>query len=147
MIPSQKCFDLIKSFEGLRLKAYKDAVGIPTIGYGTTRYDNGEAVKIGQEITEDKANELLTYQVFNFASGVNNLVKSTVNQNQFDSLVSFSYNVGLGALKKSTLLKKVNINPTDPTIFDEFLKWNKGGGMVLPGLTSRRKKEATLYFS
>jgi lysozyme len=71
----------------------------------------------------------------------------TINQNQFDALVSFCYNVGPGNLKSSTLLKKVNANPNDPTIRTEFLKWNKGGGKVLAGLTRRRTAEANLYFS
>jgi len=75
------------------------------------------------------------------------LVKSNVTENNFAALVSFTFNVGTGNLKKSTLLKKVNLNPNDPTIRSEFMKWNKGAGKVLAGLTKRRQAEADLYFS
>src|SRR5690606_30423679 len=76
----------------------------------------------------------------------NRLVTSTINQNQFDALVSFSYNIGLGSLKSSTLLKRVNNNPQDADICNQFSRWNKAGGKVLLGLTRRRKEEAELYF-
>ena len=81
-----------------------------------------------------------------FESQVYKSVKPMLNSNQFSALVCFAYNVGTGNLLKSTLLKKVNANPLDPTIRDEFMKWNKGGGVVLNGLTRRREKEANLYF-
>lgn len=136
---------LIKAFEGCKLTAYKDAIGIPTIGWGNTQYENGVKVKIGDKITQERADELFLLIVSKFIQGVNQRVQP-VNQNQFDALVSFAYNVGLGNLEKSTLLKKVNKNPNDPTISTEFLKWNKAGGKVLLGLTRRRKAEAALYF-
>ena len=82
-----------------------------------------------------------------FAKRVNELVTSNINQNQFNALVSFAYNVGTGNFSSSTLLKKVNRNPNDLTIKDEFLRWNKAGGKVLNGLTNRRNEEADLYFS
>ena len=82
-----------------------------------------------------------------FAKRVNTLVTSNLNQNQFNALVSFAYNVGTGNFSSSTLLKKVNRNPDDLTIKDEFLRWNKAGGKVLNGLTNRRNEEAILYFS
>ena len=77
---------------------------------------------------------------------VNQLVHSAINQNQYDALVSFTYNCGSGNLQKSTLLQKVNAKPNDPYIKAEFLKWNKAGGKVLPGLTKRREEEAKIYF-
>lgn len=147
MKPSQKGIDLIKEFEGLRLQAYLDPIGIPTIGYGTIRYDDGRKVQMGDVITKDRAIQLLTDHVSEFSCGVHELIIPHLNQNQFDALVSFAYNLGLGNLKKSTLRKKVNINPSDPTIHAEFLKWNKAGGRVLVGLTKRRQREADLYFS
>ena len=82
-----------------------------------------------------------------YERSVDSYCVDTINQNQFDALCSFAYNCGVGNLKSSTLLKKVNKNPNDPTIKDEFLKWNKGGGKVLTGLTKRRIEEAQLYFS
>jgi lysozyme len=82
-----------------------------------------------------------------FESQVYKSVKPMINSNQFSALVCFTYNVGIGNFLKSTLLKKVNLNPNDPTIRDEFMKWNKSGGVVLNGLTRRRKSESDLYFS
>ena len=146
MKPSENCYTIIKQFEGCRLKSYKDPVGIWTIGYGIIRYPDGSKVREGDKIDQEKADFLLKYHVLEFAAGVDKVVKG-VNQNQFDSLVSFSYNVGLGALKKSTLLKKLLVNPNDPTIEQEFLKWNRAGGRELLGLTKRRQAEADLYFS
>lgn len=137
---------LIKQFEGCKLKAYKDAVGIWTIGWGNTQYENGKSVKQGDFITQQTADELFLLIVSKFDSAVNNLVNN-VNQNQFDALVSFAYNCGIGNLQKSTLLKKVKKVPCDPTIAQEFAKWNKAGGKVLNGLTRRRKAESDLYFS
>jgi lysozyme len=131
-------------FEGKRLKAYQDSVGIWTIGYGTTFYPDGQKVKQGDSITEERADFLLKWQVLSKAVVVDSLVK--VNQHQFDALVSFAYNVGTGALKKSTLLKKVLVNPNDPSIADEFRKWCRAGGVVLKGLQARREAEQALYF-
>ena len=82
-----------------------------------------------------------------FEKAVDSYCIDTINQSQFDALCSFAYNCGVGNLKSSTLLKKVNVNPDDPTIKDEFLKWTKGGGKTLPGLVKRRTEEAQLYFS
>lgn len=139
--------DLIKSFEGCKLNAYLDSVKVPTIGYGATFYENGDKVKLCDKISPNRANELLIFHLKSFSSKVDALVKSDVNDNQFSALVSFAYNVGVGNLKSSTLLKKVNVNPKDKSIADEFLKWNKAGGKVLAGLTRRRKSEVELYFT
>lgn len=133
--------ELIKKFEGLKLKSYRCPANILTIGYGHTK-----GVKENQEITEEEATKLLLEDISTFETGVKNLVTSKINENQFSALVSFSFNLGLGNLKSSTLLKKVNINPNDKSIKLEFVKWNKAGGKVLSGLTSRRKSESELYF-
>lgn len=146
MKPSQNCINLIKKFEGCYLKAYKCPASVWTIGYGTIRYQDGKPVKEGEEISLYRAETLLTYEVENFASQV----KLNVNQNQFDSLVSFCYNLGIGAFNSSTLKKKIIANPGDLSIRDEFMKWNKarvkGVLTELKGLTNRRKAEADLYF-
>lgn len=144
----QKGLDLIKSFEGLYLKPYLCPANVPTIGYGNTFYENGNKVTLKDPIiTEARAIELLMFELGMYEQKVDSYCIDTINQNQFDALVSFCYNVGPGNLKSSTLLKKVNANPNDPTIRTEFLKWNKGGGKVLAGLTKRRTAEANLYFS
>lgn len=128
------------------MHAYKDAVGIWTIGYGATYYEDGSLVKEGDKITQARADELLKHHVDSFAVKVDAVTRE-VQQQQFDALVSFAYNVGIGAYKKSTLLKKVNADPGDNAIREEFTKWNKAGGRVLSGLATRRKKEADYYFS
>jgi len=144
---SARGLELIKEFEGLRLNPYLDSANIATIGYGNTYYDNGAPVQITDSpITEKRATKLLKVITKDFESGVNELVTRCINQNQFDALVSFAYNVGLKALENSTLLKKVNANPCDRTIDYEFSRWNKAGGKVLNGLIKRREKEANLYF-
>ena len=102
---SQNAIELIAGFEGLRLNAYEDPVGIPTIGYGTIRYPNGTKVRMGDRITEDEAEEFLMHEATKFARDINEIVEGiALNQNQFDALVSFTYNVGPGALSSSTLL-------------------------------------------
>lgn len=145
---SQKGLDLIKRFEGLELKPYKCPAGIPTIGYGNTYYPSGSKVKLTDPvITKEKAEELLKFLLGSYEKSVDSFCRDDINQNQFDALVSFAYNCGVNNLKSSTLLKKVNANPNDPTIKAEFLKWNKANGRVLAGLTKRRQAEADLYFS
>jgi lysozyme len=153
MKPSAACYELIKRFEGLRLRPYLDMVGVPTIGYGSTFYEDGSAVTMKDKpITRERADSLFRLVVDRFSKNVSNRIIVVLNQNQFDSLVSFTYNVGVGALNKSTLLKKVNTNPCDASIRDEFMKWNKGRDpktkqlIILPGLTKRRRMEADLYF-
>lgn len=145
MKTSNKGIELIKRFEGLRLKAYKDAAGTWTIGYGHTG-----GVKSGDVVTEQEASELLAHDL-KTAEDVVNEQNLSLTQNQFDALVSFVYNVGAGNFRSSTLLKKMTVNTVDPTIRDEFVKWNKTGinGVLLPlaGLTRRRVAEADLYFT
>lgn len=139
--------DLIKKFEGCSLKPYLCPAKIPTIGFGNTYYENGVRVSMKDlPITKERADELLIDLLEGFEVGVTKYVKSKLTQNQFNALVSFAYNVGLGNFKSSTLLKKVISNPNDPTIADEFMKWTKGGGIVLNGLIARRKFESIIYF-
>ena len=145
---SQKGLELIKQFEGLSLTPYVCAGGINTIGYGNTYYTNGKKVTLKDpKITQKQAEELLKHSLSTYEKAVDSFCRDDISQSQFDALVSFAYNVGTGALQKSTLIKKVNANPKDATIADEFLKWNKSAGRVLAGLTRRRQAEANLYFS
>lgn len=138
--------DLIKSFEGCKLEAYKCSANKETIGFGNTFYEDGSPVKMGDKITHDRADSLFELISDSFAAKVKPLITANLSENQYSSLVSFAYNCGIANLKSSTLLKKVNANPNDPTIRAEFEKWNKAGGKVLAGLTRRRKAEADLYF-
>ena len=145
---SQKGLELIKSFEGLSLKPYVCAGGINTIGYGSTYYTNGKKVTLQDKpITKEQAEELIKHSLSTYEKAVDSFCRDDISQSQFDALVSFAYNLGTDALQKSTLIKKVNANPQDPTIKAEFLKWNKAGGRALAGLTKRRQAEADLYFS
>lgn len=145
---SDKGLSLIKEFEGLRLNAYQCDARVWTIGYGSTFYPNGERVKAGEKLNNEKEAEyLLKKTVERFEKGVNKLLGGTpVTQSQFDALVSFAFNIGLGNLEKSTLLKKVKANPNDSSIADEFLRWKRAGGQILAGLEKRRAKESQLYF-
>ena len=139
--------NLIKKYEGLRLSAYLCPASVVTIGYGTTKYSNGKKVLLGEKLSGEKeATQLLLSTLEPYEAAVNKHLPN-LNQCQFDALVSFAYNLGTGALIKSTLLKKAKVNPNDPSIVDEFLKWNKAAGKVLNGLTNRRREEANLYFS
>lgn len=137
---------IIRKFEGLKLQAYLCPANVWTIGYGSTFYENGSKVQQGDKITLDRADRLLFDMVKRFEIGVKGLVKSDINENQLGALTSFAFNVGIGALQKSTLLKKVNANPNDPTIRNEFMRWTRAGGKVLKGLVTRREAEANLYF-
>lgn len=140
---------LIKEFEGLRLKAYIDPVGIPTIGYGTIRYPDGNPVEMGDSISEAEAEAYLKFECDRLAEKVAAALGGpSANQNQFDALVSFTYNVGIGAFLGSTLLAKLKRGDVDGAA-DEFPRWNKGtvDGIrtELPGLTARRRKERALF--
>jgi len=139
---NQRGLDVIKSFEGCKLSAYLCPAKVWTIGYGHT----GADVKQGMNISLTQADDLLKKDLAKFEDGVTKLVTNVINENQFSALVSFAYNCGLGNLKSSTLLRKLNINPQDITIKNEFAKWNKAAGRELAGLTRRRKVESELYF-
>jgi lysozyme len=145
---SQKGLDLIKKFEGFSAKPYLCSAGVPTIGYGSTYYANGVKVKMTDSpISEEWAEELLQKVVTHYERGVDSMTRDDITQNQFDSLVSFAYNVGLTNYKNSTLLKRINANPKDPDIQKQFMKWVRAGGKVIKGLINRRTMEASLYFS
>lgn len=139
MKTSQKGIDLIKKYEGCRLTAYKCPSGVWTIGYGHT---NG--VKKGQKISQKQAEVFLREDIEKFENGVKKAVFVPLTQNQFDALVSFTYNCGLGAFKSSTLLKKLNAKDYTGTA-KEFLRWNKSNGRVLDGLKRRRNAEKDLF--
>lgn len=145
MKPTQTAYDFIAREEGCRLKAYQDSVGVWTIGYGNTFYDDGQSVKKGDIINQEQAEILLKIIVDDFADKVSALITATINDNQFAALLSLAYNIGIGAFKRSTVLRKVNLNPSDPTIAAAFDMWKNAGGK--PILLARRKREAKLYFS
>lgn len=140
-------YKLIQQFEGLKLKAYQDIVGIWTIGYGNITYLDGSKVKKGDEITREQADLMFKATANKFAYKVASLIDVCLTQNQFNALVSLAYNIGLGAFEQSTILKKVNASPNNPSIKDEFLKWKMAGGKVIQGLLNRRIKESEVYFS
>lgn len=141
-------YRLITKFEGFSAKPYLCSAKVPTIGYGNTYYTNGKKVTLlDKPITETEAFEMFKTIADRFADKVSKLVTYPINQNQFNSLVSICYNIGVSAFQLSTLLKMVNENANNPKIKDQFLRWNKAGGKVVRGLTLRRNEEAFIYFS
>jgi lysozyme len=140
MTPSPRCVELVKRFEGFRAKPYLCPAGVATIGYGHT-----EGVSMSDPpITREAAAELLERDLAVFAAGVARLLTVPVAENQFDALVSFAYNVGLGNLQRSTLLRKVNAGDLAGAA-REFAKWTKAKGVELPGLVKRRAAERALF--
>jgi lysozyme len=137
---SPNCAAITKKFEGCQLEAYQDPVGKWTIGYGHT----GPDVYAGLKIDQARADQFLMLDLLGAQSTVNNLVEPQLNQNQFDALCDFVFNVGAKAFQNSNLLTLININKFDDATV-EFAKWNKAGGKVLPGLTKRRAAEAELF--
>ena len=141
-------YRLIQEFEGLSLVPYKCQAGISTIGYGATFYPSGKKVTMQDApISLATSKWMLKETADKFAADVDKMIKANINQNQFNAIVSLAYNIGLAGLAKSSLLKKVNVNPNDTTITNSFMIWNKAGGKVLNGLTKRRAIEAKLYFA
>lgn len=147
MRTSELGLSLIKHFEGCKLDAYLCPAKIPTIGYGNTFLPDGYRVKLGDKITKEEAEELLKVIVVGFDVKVENLIKVQIKQHEFDALVSLAYNIGVGNLSSSTLIKLVNSNAAKVSIYNEFMKWNKAGGKVLDGLTKRRRCEGTLFLT
>lgn len=139
MRTSQNGINLIKHFEGCKLSAYKCPSGVWTIGYGHTK-----GIKQGMKISQKQADNYLKDDLKTFEHCINKYVKVTINQNQFDALVSFTFNCGGGALKSSTLLKKLNKKDYSGAA-NELLRWNKSNGKVLAGLTRRREAEKALF--
>ena len=138
---------IIKKYEGLKLNAYICPANVPTIGFGSTFYPDGRRVKLGDKITLQEAESILLHDIKRFEKEVRNSVKIEITNNQLSALISFVYNVGASAFRKSTLLRKVNANPTDLSIHNEFMRWTRAGGKVLPGLVKRRAEESKLYFT
>ena len=139
MKTGNKGIELIKHFEGCELEAYKCPAGVWTIGYGHIK-----GVKEGMTITESQAEEMLKSELNEYEGYINNLVTVELNQNQFDAMVSWVYNLGGGNLKASTLLKVLNSGDYDG-VPAQMMRWNKAGGKVLEGLTRRRQAEADLF--
>lgn len=143
--------ELLKHFEGLRLNAYKCSAGIPSIGYGNTFYEDGKPVKMGETITRERAETLLPNILKKFCQAVSKHMVVPVKPHEFDALVSFAYNAGIGAFEGSTLLKKVKAQKPAAEIAAEFHKWikvkNPKTKVLEPsdGLIRRRKAEAHLY--
>ncbi|HAS0914364.1 lysozyme [Enterobacter asburiae] len=146
MQTSDKGIALIKKFEGCKLTAYQDSVGVCTIGYGWTQPVDGKPIRVGMTIKQETAERLLKTGLVSYESDVSRLVKVGLTQGQFDALVSFTYNLGARALSTSTLLRKLNAGDYAGAA-DEFLRWNKAGGKVLNGLTRRREAERALFLS
>lgn len=136
--------NLICGFEGKRLNAYDDGVGVWTIGFGTTIYPNGVRVKKGDTCTEAQAKQYMQNDLKKFERTVNDVVTVSLSQNQFDALVSLTYNIGSGAFTKSTLLKKLNAGDYKGAAA-QFDVWNKAGGKVMQGLVNRRAREKGVF--
>ncbi|WP_240023028.1 lysozyme [Serratia marcescens] len=143
---SKSGIELIKRFEGLRLNAYQDSVGVWTIGYGWTQPVDGKKVGPGMQIDQATADRLLKCGVVQYEQGVNQLVKVKITQGQFDALVSFAYNLGLRSLSTSTLLQKLNAGDKQGAA-DQFGRWVNAGGKRLAGLVARRAAEREMFLS
>ncbi len=136
---------LIKDFEGFRSEPYLCPAGVPTIGYGATYYPDGTKVTLRDDpISEEDASDMLRSQLRRYEAGVSRYVSRELQQNEFDALVSFAYNVGLEALRRSTLLALLNLGDFEGASA-QFMRWNRGGGRVLPGLTRRRAAERDMF--
>ena len=131
---------LVQEFEGCRLDAYRCPAGIPTIGYGAT----GPDIRMGMVWTQEQADARLVEDLARFAAGVERLVQVDLTDNQFAALVSFAYNVGLGALAGSTLLRKLNAGDYLGAA-DQLPRWARAGGRIMPGLSRRRLAERALF--
>ncbi len=146
MFMTDEGLDLIRQFEGFRAAAYRDPVGVWTIGYGHTSMAGAPEVTPGLTISENEAAQILARDVDQFARGVRALLRVDLSDGQFSALVSFAYNVGLGALKKSSVLTAVNARDF-AAVPRRLQLWTKAGGHVLPGLVKRRAAEAALFTS
>lgn len=145
---SEEGLELIKEFEGCKLEAYKCPAGVWTIGVGSTLYEDGSKVQKGDYLeSEDEAMDLLALTLGKYEQSVAKNVHVSLTQNEFDALVSFTYNVGGANLASSTLLKLLNSGESKSIVAKEFHKWNKAGGKELAGLTRRRQAEARLFLA
>lgn len=146
MQPSKNCLDIIRECEGLYLAPYLCPAKVPSIGMGSTVYEDGTPVKLSDKpITVERAYVIMNARLASeFVPGVTRYVQVPINQNQFDALVSFAYNLGVGQLRNSTLLRKLNMKNYAGAA-QEFDKWIYADGKVLPGLVKRRKLERSLF--
>lgn len=137
--------DLIRAFEGFRADPYLDAVGVPTIGYGSTYYPGGQRVRLTDPpISEPEARRLMQATLAEFEDGISAALQVDVTQSQFDALICWAFNIGVSAAQNSTLMKKLNSGDYFGAA-DQFLRWNKAGGVVLRGLSRRRAAERALF--
>jgi lysozyme len=141
---SQRGIDFIKEAEGLRLKAYRCSANVLTIGYGSTTHNH--EITEGMTITLREAEAMLIYDLREFEKAINDSVKVRLTQSQYDAVCSLVFNIGIGAFKKSTLLKKINAGDFSGAA-KEFAKWDKVKKKPVKGLTARRAKEASLFVS
>ena len=140
--------NLIKEFEGLYLDPYLDPIKIPTIGIGTIKYPDGRKVTMqDRRITEQEAEDFLMHEANAICIEIENMAKVALNDNEFDALVCFAYNVGWPSLRDSTLMKLLNGGADRTAVADQFLRWNKAGGKELAGLTRRRQAERSLFLT
>ncbi|MDH5315293.1 MAG: lysozyme [Gemmatimonadota bacterium] len=146
MTLSEAGLRLIQQFEGCRLEAYLDTGGLPTIGWGATRWPDGRRVQLGEACSQDQADNLLRHDVAATARAVDDLTVDTIRPEQFEALVSFAFNVGVDAFRRSTLRQLVNLNPDNPAIREQFLRWSYDNGQFVRGLRARREREAAHYF-
>lgn len=143
---SQKGIDFLGNEEGLILHPYKDSVGVWTIGYGNTYYEDGTKVKsTDKPITKERAVQLFRTILKHYEMAVYSVTRDDINQNQFDAMTSLCYNIGVGGFRSSTVVKRVNDNPLDKSIREAFEMWKNAGGK--PILLGRRRREADLYFT
>jgi lysozyme len=146
MKPSQKIIDFIKGYEKESLVAYMPTPNDkPTISFGLTFYPDGKPVKMGDKITKAQSEEYFKKVLDKFADSIGKFITAKLTQQQFDALLSLSYNIGIQAFKDSTLLKKLNLNPLDKVIPEWFRTWRKQGSAVLQGLVKRREAEVQIY--
>ena len=144
---SNSLISLVRTSEGFSAVPYRDSVGVWTIGYGFTHLPDGTPIsQATAAMSIDQANEILGQLLEQYIHAVN-AMGLFFNENQKDALVDFAYNLGIGSLRGSTLLKLAIEKPDNPAIRNEFMKWTHAGGEVLPGLVTRRKAEADLYFT
>lgn len=148
MKTSVQGLNLIKRSEGFRRYPYLCPAGVPTIGYGSTHYENGKAVKLSDPpVSEEKAVELLAGTLTQYEKAVTLSVSRVLQQHEYDALVSLCYNIGPAAFAKSTLVKMLNSGAKSVDVADQFMRWTKGGGRVLSGLVARREAEKALFLN
>lgn len=149
MRTSKKGIDIICEIESFRSHPYPDGEGVPTIGFGSTYYKDGRHVKLSDPpITESQAHELMAYSLQKIEQAVEDAVRADLTQNQFDALISLTYNIGIHAFETSTLLRLLNTRDVDMNIVaSQFTRWNKDNGKVSHGLVNRRAVEKMLFLT